>query len=194
MSDFSWPLAENVIRGSTLVEKRKNLFGDNVGRYAKVEGKLIPRCHQGWDFSALTGTPCYAIADGKVVHSLPKSGDFGDLLIIELVPTLVPYPKLYAAYAHLGRFHVKVGDRVRQDQCVGLTGDTGNARGMSAREQHLHFEIRTQALLGKGIGGRLDPGRVFGTCPLLQPVRDPKRSVLGLDSLFDPVSPTFVTR
>jgi murein DD-endopeptidase MepM/ murein hydrolase activator NlpD len=188
MSDFSWPLAENLIRGSSLADKKKNLFGDHVGRYAKIEGKLVPRCHQGWDFSALTGTPCYSIADGKVVHALPKCGDFGDLLIIELARTVVPYQKLYAAYAHLQQFQVKVGDRVRQDQCVGRTGDTGNARGMPAREQHLHFEIRTHPRPGKGIVGRLDPIRVFGTCPLLQSVRDPKHTVLGLDSLFDPVS------
>lgn len=187
MADFSWPLAENIIRGSTTVEKNKNLFGENVGRYAMVAGKLTPRCHQGWDFFAYTGTPCYAIADGKVVHALPRNGDFGNLLIIELLPTLIPYPKLYAAYAHLRQFHVKVGDRVHQNQCVGLTGDTGNAHGMPSREQHLHFEIRTQALLGKGIAGRIDPIRVFGQCPLLQAVKDPKKSVLGLDSLFDPV-------
>lgn len=45
---------------------------------------------------------------------------------------------LYAFYAHLqpGSLRVKVGDKVRRGQVVGLVGNTGNST-----EPHLHFHI-----------------------------------------------------
>ena len=44
----------------------------------------------------------------------------------------------YAFYAHLqpGSLRVKLGDRVRQGQVVGLVGNSGNST-----EPHLHFHL-----------------------------------------------------
>jgi murein DD-endopeptidase MepM/ murein hydrolase activator NlpD len=45
---------------------------------------------------------------------------------------------LYAFYAHLqpGSLRVKVGDKVRRGQVIGLVGNTGNST-----EPHLHFHV-----------------------------------------------------
>ena len=54
---------------------------------------------------------------------------------------------------------------------LGLTGNTGNAAGMRDEDQHLHFEIRTVPLPGRGLSGRYSPLVVFGRCPLDQAIR-----------------------
>ena len=40
-------------------------------------------------------------------------------------------------YAHLARLDVRVGERVRTGEEVGIVGATGDATG-----PHLHFEVR----------------------------------------------------
>src|SRR5262249_28491956 len=56
----------------------------------------------------------------------------------------------YAYYFHMqpGSVRVKVGDRVRRGQVLGLIGCSGDARA-----PHLHFEITTSArpLVGEGV-------------------------------------------
>ena len=45
------------------------------------------------------------------------------------------------------------------DERLGKTGDTGNVAGMSriAKGKHLHFEARSEPLLGVGLTGQIDP-------------------------------------
>ncbi|AOY00087.1 M23 family metallopeptidase [Jeongeupia sp. USM3] len=145
---IEWPLDSNVIRRGSV----GNTFGmvRNGGT----------RAHQGWDFFAPAGTPCYAVAAGKVVFAGDR-GDFGGMVVIELAGL-----GLYAAYAHLSRIDVKQGQAVTLGQRVGTTGCTGNAAGMVGADQHLHFEIRTEPLPGLGLGGRISPLQVFGVCPM----------------------------
>jgi murein DD-endopeptidase MepM/ murein hydrolase activator NlpD len=73
---------------------------------------------------------------------------------------------LYAFYAHLQSVSVAVGDVVTLDQEIARTGASGNARGLSNVENHLHFEIREKAECGTGLLDRLSPIRIFGICPL----------------------------
>ena len=68
---------------------------------------------------------------------------------------------------------VKAGERVEAAQVIGATGESGNARGMAAEDQHLHFEIRTEPHPGRGLAGRISPLELYGTCPLHVPVEDP---------------------
>lgn len=54
-------------------------------------------------------------------------------------------------------------------QQLGMTGNTGRARGMKGEDQHLHFEIRTQGRPGPGgPPNRLNPAEFFGQPPLMQ--------------------------
>ncbi|MBP6563224.1 MAG: M23 family metallopeptidase [Neisseriaceae bacterium] len=66
---------------------------------------------------------------------------------------------LFAFYTHLSRIDVKQGDLVVAGQQIGLSGDTGNAKGMDTLSKgvHLHFEVRTKAFAGTGLGNRLNP-------------------------------------
>ena len=159
---FDWPLDVNIIRKSNLV----NTFG-----MVRKRGDGSPKPHQGWDLYAPEGTPCYAIADGSIVN-ITHHGDYGTVVTL-----YVPSAKIYAAYCHLSELYVKKGDTVRLGQAIAKTGTTGNATGMKGEDQHLHFEIRTLAVVGLGLEGRISPIEVFRNCPLALPVTREKLKV-----------------
>jgi murein DD-endopeptidase MepM/ murein hydrolase activator NlpD len=150
-----FPLASNVIRRRS----ERNTFG-----LVRKNGDGTDRPHQGWDFEARVGTPCFAIADGAVV-AIADQGDYGKQLTIRL---FTPHEGKYiwAFYAHLLSIDVVLGQDVTEGQQVGRTGESGNAAGMPVEDQHLHFEIRTAASVGRGLTGRISPLKVFGSCPL----------------------------
>lgn len=163
--DIGWPLITNEIRGN----KVSNTFG-NVRRTRS--GKR--RVHQGWDFATPVGYRCYAIADCEVV-SVKNYGAYGLRILLKF---RFDYnadgnkDTLYAFYAHMGRSDVVPGQKVRRGQQIGLSGESGNARGMAKSQQHLHFEIRTRRFVGLGLGGRISPMAVFRHCPLDGPVTE----------------------
>ena len=152
---FGWPLARNIIRRGM----NNHTFG-----MVRNGGK---RAHQGWDFEALPGTPCFAICDGKIALVYEDPIGFGKVAVLAF-----PFEggTRYAAYAHLSAINVHTGQTVTKGQRIGLTGNTGNARGMKGADQHLHFEIRKIPRPGKGLDNRESPMDVFGHCPLHAPV------------------------
>lgn len=152
---IGWPLDSNQIRRGL----ENHTFGmvRNGGT----------RAHQGWDFYAPIGTKAYAIADGSVA-TIYESADYGLVCVMSFTHE---GRTLYAAYAHMSSVAVKQGHVVRKGDAIGLTGDSGNAKGMAKPDQHLHFEIRTEPRPGKGLDGRMSPNAVFGRCPLKAPVR-----------------------
>lgn len=160
---IGWPLDRNVIRRGML----NHTFG-MVRRNA--DGSRRP--HQGWDFEALVCTPCFAVADGTI-EGVRNAGDYGRQIVLRFTHDYDDDGKpdtLYAFYAHLARVDVRAGDKVTKGQQLGLTGDSGNARGMAAADQHLHFELRSRAWPGRGLDGRYSPLAIFGHCPLRGPV------------------------
>jgi murein DD-endopeptidase MepM/ murein hydrolase activator NlpD len=150
---IGWPLDSNIIRRGTL----SNTFG-RVRHNA--DGSIRP--HQGWDFFAAPGTPCYAVAAGSVA-AIRTVGDYGNTLVLRFEWN---GKTMYAAYSHLSRIDVKVNDRVALGQQVGLTGNTGNATSMRGPDCHLHFEFRSMPTPGLGLNGRYSPMDLFGVCPL----------------------------
>lgn len=86
--------------------------------------------HEGIDFSAESGTPVVAAADG-VVLSASYSGDFGNLIELDHGDGLI------SRYAHLSRMNVKVGQMLKRGVLIGAVGSTGRSTGA-----HLHFEVR----------------------------------------------------
>ena len=128
------------------------------------------RPHQGWDFYAPPGYRCYAIADGEVAAVRSSSG-YGKHVILRFEHNGDgdgQCDTLYAAYCHLNAVHVETGQRVTCGETIGLCGDSGNARGMTGTDAHLHFEIRTHLNVGRGLSRRMSPLSVFGTLPLDQ--------------------------
>lgn len=144
------PLAHNIIRAKS----PRNTFG-NV-RTGK-DGK--PRVHQGWDFAAQVGTPCFAVADGKVV-TVRDEGDYGKQVTLDIGDGR------WAFYAHMDRIDVVLGAAVIEGQQIGTTGNSGNAVVLHDADDHLHFEARTVKAPGKGLGGRVSPLAWFEVCPL----------------------------
>lgn len=94
--------------------------------------------HEGLDFSAESGTPIFAAADG-IVTSAEQTPDYGKIVKIE------HGAGLETRYAHASKLLVKVGERVKKGQVVAEVGTTGRSTG-----PHLHYEIRLN-------GNVLDP-------------------------------------
>jgi murein DD-endopeptidase MepM/ murein hydrolase activator NlpD len=101
--------------------------------------------HYGLDLAAPYKTPVRAMAYGVVIEARQATG-FGNTVVIS------HSNKLKTRYAHLARYHVKVGDSVAQGQLIGLVGNTGNVRGKNGI--HLHIEL---LLYGK----QVDPWYIF---------------------------------
>lgn len=164
MTKIGWPLASNRIRRGSL----NHTFG-MVRR--NRDGSRRP--HQGWDFESPPGYRCYAIADGTI-ELVRDVGAYGKQVILRFEHDFDDDgdpDTLYAAYCHLSRIDVRQGQAVKRGEQLGLTGNTGNAAGMRGADQHLHFEIRTRPLPGRGLTGRYSPMVVFGRLPLHEPIR-----------------------
>lgn len=87
------------------------------------------RFHRGLDFGAPHGAPIHAVTDG-VVSFAGWHGGHGKYV------KLSHSGGLATAYAHMSRYAVKAGQRVRQGQVIGYVGSTGLSTG-----PHLHYEV-----------------------------------------------------
>lgn len=163
-SAIAWPLLRNRIRRGSV----NHTFG-MVRRNA--DGSRRP--HQGWDFEAEAGEPCFAVADGQIAM-VRNDGDYGRQIILRFefdIDGNGTRDVLFAAYCHLSQIQVAVGQQVTRGQRIGLTGNTGNAVGMKGEDQHLHFELRSAPVAGRGLANRFSPLVLFEKCPLGKPVK-----------------------
>ena len=118
------------------------------------------RAHQGIDLASDEGYRVYAVEDGEIVGINKGFDNYGFVISLRMnVPTKPELNGKFAFYAHLDRIDVKIGQLVKAGTQLGLTGDTGNANGMTTEKKggHLHFEIRTIQNPGLGLGGRINP-------------------------------------
>lgn len=95
--------------------------------------------HTGLDFSAPSGTPLVAIANGVVTFT-GNDGAYGNKTVI----TLEDGTEIW--YCHQTSVGVSLGDNVVGGQPIGTVGATGNTTG-----PHLHLEVRP------GGGDPVDP-------------------------------------
>lgn len=86
--------------------------------------------HRGLDFTAESGTPIYAAADG-IVAQAERVPDYGNIVRVD------HGFGLDTRYAHVSGFLVKVGERVSKGQPIATVGSTGRSTG-----PHLHYEVR----------------------------------------------------
>ncbi len=90
----------------------------------------IRKFHKGMDFSAKSGTPIYATGDGIVKKADAKVSGFGNHIEINH-----GYGYL-TLYAHLSKYKVKAGQKVKRGDIIGYVGSTGRSEA-----PHLHYEV-----------------------------------------------------
>ena len=88
------------------------------------------RPHSGIDIALNVGDPIHAAFDG-VVRLAKYNGGYGNCIVIR------HYNNLETLYGHLSKIKVKVGEKVKAGDVIGLGGSTGHSTG-----PHLHFECR----------------------------------------------------
>jgi len=99
--------------------------------------------HDGLDLYAPVGTPIFACVDGIRVRVGPNpSSTYGNTITIKGFYNGKEY---YFFYAHLSETFIKIGEKVKAGKKIGLTGKTGNARDLLAKQTHLHFEVRNSS-------------------------------------------------
>lgn len=119
-----------------------------------------PKPHQGIDLATPEGYRIYAVENGEIVGVAKGLDGYGFVINLKMdCPRKSELHGKFAFYAHLDRIDVKVGQKVKAGQQLGLSGDTGNAKGMKTEKQgaHLHFEVRTVQNAGLGLKGRINP-------------------------------------
>lgn len=88
------------------------------------------KMHWGMDFTAPKGTPIYASGDGKVTRADNNSSGYGKHIRIDH-----GYGYL-SLYAHLSKYNVKRGQKVKRGDLIGFVGSTGRSEA-----PHLHYEV-----------------------------------------------------
>jgi murein DD-endopeptidase MepM/ murein hydrolase activator NlpD len=86
--------------------------------------------HPGVDLAISSGTPIYAIGDGRVSQA-GSTGGYGNYTCIAHTSAVS------SCYAHQSSMLVSSGQSVTKGQLIGRVGCTGSCTG-----PHLHFEIR----------------------------------------------------
>lgn len=137
----------------------------------RVTSKFGPRHgrrHQGIDIGLPTGSPLYAVFDGKVRVATTMHG-YGKIMILRHNNGLETF------YGHMSSFNLKPGDVVHAGDIIGKSGNTGRSTG-----PHLHFEVRYK-------GFALDPVRIvdFSNGDLKQRIMVLKRRYFSPASCYD---------
>lgn len=100
-------------------------FGYRTDPFTKARKK-----HWGMDFTAPRGTPVYASGDGTVVQADNTASGYGKHIRIDHGYNYI------SLYAHLYKYNVRKGQKVKRGDLIGFVGSTGRSEA-----PHLHYEI-----------------------------------------------------
>ena len=90
----------------------------------------ISKFHAGMDFTAPTGTDVYSTGNGVIRLVKSERRELGNHIIVD-------HGFGYqTVYAHLDRFNVKEGQKVKRGDVIGFVGSTGLSTA-----PHLHYEV-----------------------------------------------------
>jgi murein DD-endopeptidase MepM/ murein hydrolase activator NlpD len=131
------PYGPELIAGDTVV--RLKLAGGSFGAFAFPLDKCVltshyghrwGRFHKGVDLDLQVWDTVRSVFDG-MVRFVGFHGAYGRAVVVR------HENGLETLYAHLHRYHVKPGDRVKAGQAIAAGGNSGQSTG-----SHLHFECR----------------------------------------------------
>ena len=117
------------IPGIQPVEKDKSRMASGFG-YRIHPIYKIRKLHAGMDFSAKTGTPIYSTGNGVVKKTKRSRRGYGNYIEIDHGYGYV------TLYAHMQKFIVKRGQKVKRGEIIGYVGNTGTSVA-----PHLHYEV-----------------------------------------------------
>ncbi len=115
----------------------------DIGKFGKVRNGGEKE-HKGLDINAPEGTTVVAAAGG-VITDVGERGIAGNRIQITLPDGTV------TTYAHLKFADVSPGQFIKTGEAIGVSGTTGNARGLPKNQEHLHFAVTDPK------GKRVDP-------------------------------------
>ena len=104
----------------------------NPHRRHPITGKVRP--HNGTDFGVKVGTPIFAPADGIVTKATFQRAA-GNYVVIQ------HRGDYSTVYMHLSKILVKPGQKVKANDRIALSGNTGASTG-----PHLHYEVRIKGV------------------------------------------------
>ena len=113
----------NVIKRQAIVKEDKNASSNAPAEKDQMQ------FHKGLDVAVAYGSPVKAAAAGKVIFSGVRGG-YGNCVMIEHGNGLV------TLYAHLSELLVEANDRVKANQIIAKSGNSGRSTG-----PHLHYEV-----------------------------------------------------
>ena len=88
------------------------------------------KMHYGMDFTAPRGTPVYAASDGKIIRADSRATGYGKHVRIDHGFGYI------TLYAHLNKYNVRKGQKVKKGDVIGFVGSTGRSQA-----PHLHYEV-----------------------------------------------------
>lgn len=122
---------------------------ENLTRIASGYGMRIHpvfkvrKMHTGMDFTAPTGTEIHSTGDGKVVKVISERRGYGKQVVID-------HGYGYRTrYAHMSKFNVRVGQKIKRGDVIGYVGNTGTSTG-----PHLHYEVEKN-------GAKINPANFY---------------------------------
>jgi murein DD-endopeptidase MepM/ murein hydrolase activator NlpD len=111
-----------------------------TSKFGATNGRTSP--HNGTDFGAPIGTPIFAPQSGTVLKTWFDSKGGYQMQIQHNADYIT-------GYAHLSKYNVSKGQKVKKGQQIALVGNTGTSTG-----PHLHFTVKYK-------GQNIDPMTVL---------------------------------
>lgn len=111
--------------------KRTSPYGTRIDPVTGKKGQM----HWGIDFGIPIGTTINAVSDGKVEKIRTQTDKQNNVIGYGLYMVIRHTDGSASLYAHLSNTTVKVGDAVKANQQIALSGNSGKSTG-----PHLHME------------------------------------------------------